>query len=81
MKAIEFTTIIKNGVIHIPEKYDKLTNQSVRIIVLTEEDSVSYYKQDVETIKAVLENIKERKVFQKIKYPLSWQKSLRDEWR
>jgi len=80
MKAIEFTTTIKNGVIHIPEKYNKLTGRPARIIVLTDEENVSSSKQDVKAIKALLKTIKERKVFQEIKDPVSWQRSIRDEW-
>lgn len=80
MKAIEFTTTIKNGVIHIPEKYKKMTNRSARIIVLTEEENVSTNKQDIKAIETLLKNIKERKVFQEIKDPVSWQRSIRDEW-
>ena len=36
MEAIEFKAKIKNGVIHVPEKFRQLTNENVKVIILTE---------------------------------------------
>ncbi len=80
MRAIEFTAKIKDGVIHIPEKYKKLANQLARIIVLTEEDKSNSTGQNLEAIQSVLAKLKERKVFREIKDPVLWQRSIRDEW-
>ena len=74
MRAIEFTAKIKNGVIHIPEKYKKLANQLARIIVLTEEDKYNSTGQNLEAIQSVLAKLKERKVFREIKDPVLWQR-------
>ena len=37
MQAYEFQTTSKDGVIIIPDKFDKISNTKVRVIVLAEE--------------------------------------------
>lgn len=37
MQAIEFNSVIENGVIPVPDDYKKLSNSSVRVIVLVNE--------------------------------------------
>ena len=38
MEAIEFKTKIKNGNIRIPEKFHKIINSTVKVILITEQD-------------------------------------------
>ncbi len=80
MRAIEFTAKIKNGIIQIPEKYKKMADQLARIIILTDEIESDKTSQDKEAIQSVLNKLRSKKVFQKVKDPISWQRSIRDEW-
>ncbi len=80
MRAIEFTAKIKNGIIQIPEKYKKMADQLARIIILTDEIESDKTSQDKEAIQSVLNKLRAKKVFQKVKDPISWQRSIRDEW-
>ncbi len=80
MRAIEFTAKIKNGVIQIPEKYKKLANQLARIIVLTDEENTTQSPQNIDTIQSILTQLRDKKVFSEVTDPISWQRSIRDEW-
>lgn len=80
MKAIEFRAKIVNGIIEIPKKYRKLTNQLARIIILTEDSELEDLTQDKESIQTILRELKTRQVFTQIQDPIAWQRSLRDEW-
>ncbi len=46
MKALEFTTKINEGVIHIPENMRPYYNSRVRIIILAEEADISVSKKE-----------------------------------
>lgn len=81
MKAIEFTAKIKNGVIQIPEKYKKLANQLARIIVLTDEENTPQSPQNIDAIQSILTQLRDKKVFSEVTDPISWQRSIRDEWK
>jgi hypothetical protein len=39
MEAIEFKTKIKNGVIHVPERYRKKNGEKVKVILISEKSS------------------------------------------
>lgn len=80
MRAIEFTAKIKNGVIQIPEKYKKLANQLARIIVLTDEENTTQSPQNIDAIQSTLAQLRDKKVFGEVTDPISWQRSIRDEW-
>ena len=80
MRAIEFTAKITNGIIQIPEKYKKMADQLARIIILTDEIESDKTSQDKEAIQSVLNKLRSKKVFQEVKDPISWQRSIRDEW-
>ncbi len=38
LRAVEFQTFVKNGMIEVPREYRKRLSQRVRVIVLAEED-------------------------------------------
>ena len=80
MRAIEFTAKIKNGVIQIPQKYRKLTNQLARIIILTDDKETDKPVQDFDAIQAILARIQTKNTFLEINDPVAWQRSVRDEW-
>lgn len=81
MRAIEFTAKIKDGVIQIPEKYKKLANQIARIIVLTDEENTTQSPQNIDAIQSILTQLRDKKVFSEVTDPISWQRSIRDEWK
>jgi hypothetical protein len=78
MEALEFSTKIKDGVIHLPKEFEEFENTEVRIIILTEKPQNVLNKK--EKLKAVLNKIQEADVFSNIKNPVEWQKQLRSEW-
>lgn len=41
MKAIEFVTQVKNGIIEVPKKYLKIVHDKCRVIILVESNKVS----------------------------------------
>ncbi len=41
MRAIEFETYVKDGLIKIPEEYDRLNNKKIKVIFLSEEENSS----------------------------------------
>lgn len=79
MKAIEFETQTKKGIIKIPKKYKELANAFVKIIILTEERKFGVEKK--REIKQLLKKIKTKNIFKTIYNPSDWQKDLRNEWK
>ncbi|MFA5905524.1 MAG: hypothetical protein WC836_16450 [Desulfobacula sp.] len=51
MDVIEFKTKIKNGNIRIPEKFHKILNSTVKVILITDQDP-----KGVDIIDKLLEN-------------------------
>lgn len=80
MRAIEFTTKIRNGVVEIPLKYKQLVDKIARIIILTEDEAVQQISQDHNAIQLILEQLGDKKVFKDISDPVTWQRSIRNEW-
>ena len=79
MHAIEFETKVNKGIINIPEKYIKLINGKIRIIILKSED-LSFGIQDRAEIIKLLNKIRNKGIFDKIDDPVKWQKECRNEW-
>ena len=79
MKAIEFETQTRKGIIKIPKEYKELANAYVKIIILAEERDVKLEKK--RKIKQLLKKIKTKKIFETIVNPSIWQKELRGEWK
>ena len=74
MKAIEFTTEIRNGVIKMPSEHKQMTEDSARVIILTDEKKTSKAGQDKETIRSILKELRTKNAFHKIEDPVAWQK-------
>ena len=79
MRTIEFFTQIKNGIIKIPEIFNKdINNRKVKILINIDIDTKTNY--DINKIEKVLEKIKAKNIFKNIEEPVKWQKGIRDEW-
>jgi len=79
MKTIEFSSKVKNGVIKIPGNGATLENNDVKVTIMWEEEKEKNY--DSKKILSLLSEIRKRNVFDKIRNPKNWQKSLRNEWK
>jgi hypothetical protein len=79
MNALEFTTRIEEGVIHLPQKYNEYQNSYVRIILLVD-DSTNKNLTKKEKLRATFRKMRNQKMFVGIENPLEWQKKLRNEW-
>ena len=78
MNALEFSTKIEQGLIHLPEQYHAYDNAYARILVLIETPLSHPTKKQ-----RLLESFKKmqnRKIFSTIENPVLWQKNLRDDW-
>lgn len=78
MKTLEFSTKIKNGIIKIPERYCNLKDIDVNVILQMEDDKRNS-NQTINIISA-LQEIRKKKIFNKIDDPLNWQREIRNEW-
>ena len=78
MNALEFSTKIEQGLIHLPEQYHAYDNAYVRILVLIE-TPVSQSTKKQKLLEA-FKKVQNSKMFASIENPVLWQKKLRDEW-
>ena len=78
MNALEFSTKIEQGLIHLPKQYQDYDNAYVRILVLIETPSTQPTKK--QNLLEVFKKMQNRKLFASIPDPILWQKKLRDEW-
>ncbi len=78
MNALEFSTKIEKGLIHLPQEFQAYNDTFVRIIVLVETPTVPSNKK--EKLLATLKKMKHLNMFSSIENPILWQKKLRDEW-
>ncbi|MEM8527420.1 MAG: hypothetical protein AAGG68_22455 [Bacteroidota bacterium] len=76
MQAIEFSGIIKEGKIAIPQQYKSLEQQTAKVILLVETSPLS----QKERLANLFHKMKSVEMFADIKNPIQWQKELRDEW-
>ncbi|MCH8318592.1 MAG: hypothetical protein IIA88_08860 [Bacteroidetes bacterium] len=79
MKAIEFDTTAKNGIIKIPPEFSDFANSKIRIIILTKEENIEH-KSKKEKLKSLFKQLEKKDIFRKIHDPVKWQKDLRNEW-
>ncbi len=78
MNALEFSTKIEEGLIHLPKQFQEYDNTFVRIIILVETPQTHVSKK--EKLLATFKKMHEHKLFSSIENPILWQKQLRDEW-
>lgn len=74
MYAVTFETDIVSEFLRIPH-FEKLKNKHVRVVIEADETAVNT-KQEIKTL---LDNA-DKKPFQLIQDPLTWQTTQREEW-
>jgi hypothetical protein len=78
MNALEFSTKIEHGLIHLPKQFQQYDNSHVRIIVLVEQSKTVLSKK--EKLLATFKKMQQNRLFENIDNPVKWQKQVRDEW-
>lgn len=78
MNALEFSTKIEQGLIHLPEQYQAYDNAYVRILILIETPPIQVSKK--QKLLAIFKKMQSRNIFVSIENPVLWQKKLRNEW-
>ena len=78
MKALEFTTTINEGIIHVPEDMKSYNNTTVRVLILADESENN--GSNKEKIIMAINEMKKVNMFSEIDNPTQWQKKLRNEW-
>ncbi len=78
MNALEFSTKIEHGLIHLPKQFQEYDNSHVRIIVLIEKPAINLSKK--EKLLITFKKMQQNRLFESIENPVKWQKQLRDEW-
>jgi hypothetical protein len=78
MNALEFSTKIEHGLIHLPKQFQQYDNSHVRIIVLVEQYKTALSKK--EKLLTTFKKMQQNRLFENIDNPVKWQKQLRDEW-
>jgi hypothetical protein len=78
MNALEFSTKIEHGLIHLPKQFQEYDNSHVRIIVLIEKPAINLSKK--EKLLITFKKMQQNRLFESIDNPVNWQKQLRDEW-
>ena len=76
MNALEFSTKIEQGLIHLPEQYHAYDNAYVRILMLIE-TPVSQSPKKQKLLEA-FKKVQNRKLFASIENPVLWQKKIRN---
>jgi hypothetical protein len=78
MNALEFSTKIEQGLIHLPKQFHAYENAYARILVLIETPpSLPTKKQK---LLEAFKKVQNHKVFSSIENPILWQKEIRNEW-
>jgi GTP-binding protein EngB required for normal cell division len=80
MNALEFSTKIEHGLIHLPKQFQEYDNSHVRIIVLVEQPTTIILSKK-EKLLATFKKMQQNRLFENIENPVNWQKQLRDEWQ
>jgi len=79
MKAIEFETTIRHGLIHIPSHYKNMENAQAKVIVMVDESSEEG-NYDKTLLLEMFENANKAGLFNEMGDSVSWQKQQRNDW-
>ncbi len=78
MNSLEFTTKIKDGIIHLPKEFEDYENAIAHVSITLETSKAKKAKKD--RLFAAFEKLAKANPFAEIENPVEWQKKLRDEW-
>jgi hypothetical protein len=79
MKVIEFETIIRRGLIHVPSFYKSLKNIQAKVIVMIDETNETKNYNKALLLK-VFNKANKTGLFNEITDSVSWQKQQRNDW-
>ncbi|MCF8370365.1 MAG: hypothetical protein K9H64_02005 [Bacteroidales bacterium] len=79
MKAIEFETTIKHGLIHIPPRYKSLKNTHAKVIVMVKENKADG-NYDKTLFSEMIGKANKIGLFSEMIDSVSWQKQQRNKW-
>jgi len=79
MKAIEFNTIIRRGLIHIPAIYKNMKNTKAKVIVLVDETN-ERGNYDKAALLEMFGKANRLALFSEINDSVTWQKQQRNDW-
>ncbi|HZK97438.1 MAG TPA: hypothetical protein VFC67_24760 [Prolixibacteraceae bacterium] len=80
MKAIEFETTIRHGLIHIPSRYKNMENTQAKVIVMVNESSEEENNYDRTLLLEMFGKANKIGLFNEIVDSVSWQIQQRDDW-
>lgn len=79
MKAIEFETTIRRGIIHVPSYIKNMKNTQAKVILMVEDNSeTGNYNKAL--LSKMITKANKMGVFDEIKDSISWQKQQRNDW-
>jgi hypothetical protein len=79
MRAIEFETTIRNGLIHVPPHFKNMKNTEAKVIVMVSE-GIEECNYDKSSLLKLLSKANKIGLFNDIVESVSWQKLQRNEW-
>ena len=79
MKVIEFETIIRRGLIHIPSSYKNMRNIQAKVIVMVDESGGTENYDRVLLLK-MFDMANKTGLFNEINDSVNWQKQQRNDW-
>ncbi len=79
MKAIEFETTIRRGLIHVPSNYKNMINTQAKVIVMVNESNEAE-NYDKGLLLKMFGKANKTGIFNEINDSLSWQKQQRNDW-
>jgi hypothetical protein len=79
MKVIEFETIIRRGLIHIPSYYKNMKNIQAKVIVMVDESNEPENYDRVLLLK-MFSKANKTGLFNEISDSVNWQKQQRNDW-
>jgi len=79
MKVIEFDTIIRRGLIHIPSYFKNMKNIQAKVIVMVDESNGAG-NYDKALLLKMFNKAGKTGLFSEIDDSVSWQKQQRNDW-
>ncbi len=79
MKAIEFETTIRDGLIRVPSSYRNMKNTQAKVIVMVDENHETE-NYDKKLLLKMFGKANKSGLFNEIVDSVSWQKQQRNDW-
>jgi len=79
MKAIEFETTIRDGLIRVPSSYRNMKNTQAKVIVMVDENHETE-NYDKKLLLKIFSKANKTGLFNEISNSVSWQQQQRNDW-